>query len=257
MLNELFGLAGKTCLVTGAGRGIGRAVAIGLAGAGADVALSARTEAELISAADEIRALGRRALVLPADMSKIETLPALIETIVHEWGRIDVLVNNAGLSIRAPITEASAEDFDYMVAVNLKSVMVLSQAAIPHMIRQGAGKIINVTSLTSVIADPNSGVYGMTKGGLTQLSRGFAVELARNGVNIQVNCVGPGAHATTQWKAIMEIEPGVEKLLAAKIPAGRVAEPEEIIGAFIFLASNASNYMTGQTMYMDGGWLAS
>jgi len=134
---------------------------------------------------------------------------------------------------------------------------VLSQAAIPHMTRQGAGKIINVTSLTSVIADPNSAIYGMTKGGLTQLSRGFAVELARNGVNIQVNCVGPGAHATTQWKAIMEIEPGVEKLLVAKIPAGRVAEPEEIVGAFIFLASNASNYMTGQTMYMDGGWLAS
>jgi NAD(P)-dependent dehydrogenase (short-subunit alcohol dehydrogenase family) len=125
------------------------------------------------------------------------------------------------------------------------------------MQKVGGGKIINVTSMTAVIADVGSAVYGMTKGGLKLLTKGFAVELARQGINIQVNAVGPGAHATTQWKAIMKVEPHHEAALKAKIPAGRIAEPDEITGAFLFLASNASNYMTGQTLYMDGGWLSS
>ncbi|GLR66012.1 2-deoxy-D-gluconate 3-dehydrogenase [Acidocella aquatica] len=257
MLNDLFGLEGKSCLVTGASRGIGRAVAIGLAEAGADVALVARTESELKDVAARIQSLGRRALVLPADMSKFDTLPILIENMMKAWGKIDVLVNNAGISIRAPIVSASMDDFDYMVDVNLKSILILSQAAIPYMKQSGSGKIINVTSLCAVIADPGSGIYGMTKGGLTQLSRSLAVELARDGINIQVNCIGPGAHVTTQWREIVKNEPKLEALLVAKIPMGRVAEPEEIIGAFVFLASRASNYMTGQTMYMDGGWLVS
>ncbi len=257
MLRDLFGLVGKTCLITGASRGIGRAVALGYARAGADVAIAARNEAELRELAGEIEALGRRALVLPADIAKLSALPLLVEETVRHFGGLDVLVNNAGIAVRGMLENASADDFDYMVNVNLKSVFLLCQAAIPYMKRQGGGKIINVTSLTAIIADPGSGIYGMTKGGLAQLSRGFAVELAREKSNIQVNCIGPGPHATTQWKEIMRTEPGVETLLLAKVPMGRVAEPEEIVGAFIFLASNASNFMTGQTMYMDGGWLAS
>jgi 2-deoxy-D-gluconate 3-dehydrogenase len=257
MLSTVFGLEGKTCLVTGASKGIGRAVALGYAGAGADVAIAARNETELNTLAAEIRALGRRALVLTADMREIAALPGLVESTVTEFGKLDVLVNNAGIAVRGLLENATAEDFDHMVDVNLKSVFTLSQAAIPHMRKQGGGKIINVTSLTSVIADPGSGIYGMTKGGLTQLTRGFAVELARDRSNIQVNAVGPGPHATTQWKQIMKTEPGIEPLMVARIPIGRVAEPEEIVGAFIFLASNASNFMTGQTLYMDGGWLVS
>lgn len=257
MLQDLFGLKDKVSLVTGAGRGIGREVAIAFAQAGSDVALVSRTKSELDEVAEEIRKLGRRAIVMQADMAAIDKLPGLVHNTVKELGGIDILVNNAGISRRDQLLDSTLDDFDYMVDVNVKSVHVLSQTAVPYMQERGAGKIINVTSMTAVIADVGSGIYGMTKAGVRQLSKGYAVELARQGHNIQVNCVGPGAHATSQWKAIMKVEPHHEVALQAKIPAGRIAEPEEIVGAFLFLASNASNYMTGQTLYMDGGWLSS
>jgi NAD(P)-dependent dehydrogenase (short-subunit alcohol dehydrogenase family) len=257
MLQELFGLTGRVALVTGAGRGIGREVAIGFAGAGADVALASRTAGELEEVATIIRGFGRRALCLPADMSDVSALPTLVDRTVEVLGRIDILVNNAGIALRDPVAEARLEDFDYMVNVNLKSILVLSQTAIKYMKAQGAGKIINVTSLCAELADIGSGVYGMTKGGLKLLTKAFGVELARDGVNIQVNCIGPGAFATSQWKEIMKHEPHHEPLLLAKIPAGRVGDPREIVGAFIYLASAASSYITGQTIYVDGGWLSS
>jgi 2-deoxy-D-gluconate 3-dehydrogenase len=256
MLQQLFGLDGRVALVTGAGRGIGREVALAFAQAGADVVLTSRTATELEDVVERINALGRSAIACPADMSDLTNLPSLVEVAIKTFGRIDILVNNAGIALRGATDTATLEDFDYMVDVNLKAVLLLCQAAIPHMRKQGGGKIINVTSLTAEVGDVGSGLYGMSKAGLKLLSKSMAVELARDGSNIQVNCVGPGPFATSQWQRVMRDEPHHEPILIAKVPQGRVADPQEIVGAFLFLASNASSYMAGQTIYVDGGTLS-
>jgi len=254
-VEELFSLKDKVSLITGGGRGIGRAVAIGYAEAGSDIVITSRTKGDLDEVADIISKLGRRVITIQADVSKTETLPDLVRTTVAELGSIDVLVNNVGAVVIDPIEKVKFADFDYMVNANLKSLITLAQEAIPHMKKQGAGKIINVTSTAAVRVDVGSGVYSMTKSGVKMLTRTLAVELAREGANIQVNCIGPGAHATSQWKRVVSAHPELEEVLIKQIPTGRIAEPEEIVGTFIYLASAASNNVTGQSLYPDGGWL--
>jgi len=251
----MFGLEGKVALVTGAGRGIGEAVAIAYAKLGCDVALSSRTVSELEEVADKVRKLGRRAIVLPADMGDIPKMPDLVHQTVKALGRIDILVNNAGIALIDKLEVAKLEDFDRSFDVNLKSVLVLCQTAVPYMKKQGAGKIITVSSMTAVRPIPPSGVYGMTKNSVKMFTRTLAAELAWEKANIQVNCVGPGAFATSQWNRVVTENPGFEEHQVAQIPMQRVGTTDEIVGAFIFLASRASDYVTGISIYPDGGWL--
>jgi NAD(P)-dependent dehydrogenase (short-subunit alcohol dehydrogenase family) len=259
-LERLFGLEGKVSLVTGAGKGIGRSAAIGLAEAGSDIALVARTEGDLVEVAGGIRGLGRRALVLPADLTDLASVPTLVDRVVAEFGHIDVLVNNAGVSIRNDVIDASVDEWDYITDLNLKSMFLLSQAAIRHMAAQNSGKIINVTSITSIRGNPGSAIYCMTKGGLLQFTRSFAVELARKGIDVQVNCVAPGTFRTPQAAAIDDDQSGkgiaFREFLNSRVPMGRMGEPDELKGAFILLASAASAYITGESIFVDGGWTA-
>lgn len=257
----LFQLDGKVSLVTGAGKGIGRAIAIGLAEAGSDVVLVARTVEDLEEVAKVISKLGRRALVLPADLTDLPGVPLLVERVVDEWGRLDVLVNNAGLTIRNDVADALISDWDRITDLNLKCMFLLSQSAVRYMTRQGSGKIINVTSVSSVRGMPGSALYSMTKGGILQFTRAFATELARKNINVQVNCVAPGAFRTPQARANDKKHGGpnsdLRKFIGERIPMGRAGDPEELKGAFILLASSASSYITGTTIFVDGGWTAS
>ncbi|HWP46744.1 MAG TPA: glucose 1-dehydrogenase [Candidatus Limnocylindrales bacterium] len=253
MLEDLFGLEGKVSLVTGAGRGIGKAAAIGLAEAGSQVVLVSRSRNELEEVAREVRNLGRKALVLPADLLQFDKIPELVTRTVEEFGRLDILVNNAGTNLKRPTVEVPWEDFDKIIGLNLKAAFILSQAAIKHMLKQGSGKIINVTSMTAAIGIPTSAIYCSSKGGLQQLTKSLAVELAPK--NIQVNAIAPGMIETELAKPILA-RPEFRNWVMPKIPMGRLGVPDDLKGAFIFLASPASNYVTGHTLFVDGGWLA-
>jgi len=256
MLQDLFGLAGKVSLVTGAGRGLGREAALALAAAGSDVALVGRTPSELDSAARAIEALGRRALVLVADLADFEHAPSLVERTVADLGRIDVLLNNASVIARETVAETSWDNYDWQMNVNLKATIALSRAAVPHMAQVGGGKIISVTSLAAMLGTGHYSAYCVSKAGVSLFSKSLAIELARDGIDIQVNCIGPGMFATEMNRTANEIDPAFEQFVLSKIPMKRPADPEEIRGLVLFLAGKASSYVTGQDIYIDGGWLA-
>lgn len=251
---DKFSLQGKVALVTGGGRGLGKGMALALAGAGADVAVAARTEKELAGTVDEITALGRRAAGFRVDVLNIPGIRQMVDRVVAEFGRIDVLVNGAGMNIRKPVIEVAEEDWDYLMGVNLKGAFFTAQAAARVMIPRGQGKIINLASLTSEIGLPNICIYGASKGGVSQMTKGMAVEWAPNGIN--VNAIGPGYFKTAMTAPLFSNEESVSGLVR-RIPQGRTGIPEDLAGATVFLASAASDYITGQTIYVDGGWLSS
>ena len=253
-LDDIFGLKDKVCFVTGASVGIGRAVAIGMAEAGADVVITSRVKEDLDLVAESIRKIGRRCLVLPHDMNVMEGIPELIDAAIKEFGRIDVLVNNAGMAIMDKATDAKMEDFDYQMNVNVKSIVILCQQVVPHMRNQGRGKIINVSSTVTALVPVESAMFNLTKGSINQLTRTLAVQLARERTNIQVNGIAPGAHRSRQMDEIMAAVPDLHKQIDASVPMGRFGQPEEIVGTFLWLAGNGSDYVTGQTVYVDGGW---
>lgn len=256
-LEELFGLAGKVSLVTGAGRGLGRAAALGLAEAGSDLAIVSRTAAELEDLAREVRALGRRALILPADLGDYQTVERLVQAVIDEFGRLDVLVNNAAIIRRESLNDISWQSFDSQMAVNLKAPFALCRAAVAQMKRQGAGKIINVTSVGASRGADHFSVYSMCKAGLSLFTKSLAVELARAGLDIQANCIGPGSFDTPMNRAAGHENAEHFQRLMSIIPMGRNGHPDELKGLIVFLASNGSSYITGQDIYIDGGALAS
>jgi NAD(P)-dependent dehydrogenase (short-subunit alcohol dehydrogenase family) len=256
LFEDLFGLGGRVSLVTGAGRGIGRAAALGLAGAGSDVAIVSRSEDELRTVAREIEAQGVRSLPIVADVTALEKAQNVVDQVVDAFGRLDVLVNNAGGGLRTPFTEISADELDRLVALNMTSAFVLSQAAVRQMRIQGSGKIVNVTSVAADRANPGSAVYSMAKAGLRQLTRALAGELALEGLDVQVNCLGPGVVATEQLRRMVEREPPLLDVLTSKVPQRRMGEPGELVAALLFLTGPGSGYVTGQTIYVDGGWTA-
>ena len=249
---ELFGLEGRAALVTGAGRGIGRALAAGLAGAGADVCLVGRGEG-LDEVAREVEGAGRRAAVIAADLSNPSRAASVVAEAEASLGRVDILVNNAGIIRRAPVLEYTEEDWDAVLNVNLKSVFLLSQAAARGMAERGAGKIINVASLLSFQGGVMVPAYAASKGAVAQLTKAMANELAARGVN--VNAVAPGYIATDNTAAL-RADPSRSRQIAERIPAGRWGAPEDLVGAVVFLASRASDYVHGHTLVVDGGWLA-
>jgi len=246
-----FSLAGKVALVTGANTGIGQAIAVALAEAGADVALAGRSEpAETLRA---IAATGRKALNLAADLSSIAPVRQVIDDVLAAFGRIDILVNNAGIIRRNDLADFTEEDWDAVIDTNLKSLFFLSQAAARPMAAQGSGKIINIASLLSFQGGIRVPSYAAAKSGVAGVTKALANELAPRGV--QVNAIAPGYIATNNTAALQADETRSRQILE-RIPAARWGDPKDIAGAAVFLASSASDYVTGHVLAVDGGWLA-
>lgn len=247
----LFDLTGKTAIVTGAGRGLGEAIALGFAQAGADVVLVTNsTPAD--KAANAIRELGRKAVTIQADISDRTKLAGIVERTVDELGRIDILVNNAGIIRRTPAAEHSYEDWQAVLDVNLNSVFALSQLAGKHMIEQGSGKIINIASMLSFQGGINVPGYTSSKHAVAGLTKALASEWAAKG--LQVNAIAPGYMSTDNTEALRE-DPVRSAQILGRIPAGRWGTSEDLIGPAVFLASAASDYMNGHILAVDGGWL--
>lgn len=249
---EQFKLDGKVALVTGAGRGLGRGIAVALAEAGADVAVVDRGDQAEV--ARDIEAAGRRCINIQADLSTDAPIPGLITQTLEGLGGLDILVNNAGIIRRAPMVEYSAQDWDDVMNLNTRTPFFLSQAAARAMIAQGrGGKIINIASMLSFQGGIRVSSYTASKGAIRTLTMLMANELAPHG--IQVNAIAPGYMATDNTAPLRADEQRSKSILA-RIPAGRWGEPKDLAGAAVFLASRASDYVTGFTLAVDGGWLA-
>jgi 2-deoxy-D-gluconate 3-dehydrogenase len=250
-MSALFDLSGKVAVVTGANTGIGQGLAIALAEAGADVALVGRTPAE--ETAEKVRSAGRRAAIVGADLSTIAPVRDVVERTVAELGGLDILVNNAGIIRRADALEFSEEDWDAVIDTNLKSVFFLCQAAARHMVSQGRGKIINIASMLSFQGGIRVPSYTASKSGVAGLTKLLANEWAAKGIN--VNAIAPGYIATNNTAALQADETRNRQILE-RIPAGRWGQPSDLGGAVVFLASDASSYVQGHILAVDGGWLA-
>lgn len=253
MILDLFKLDGKVALVTGAGRGLGQAMAIALAEAGADVA--GLGSGSLNDTAARVQALGRRFLPLKFDLleAHAEDMTKVVEQVVVGLGALDILVNNAGTIRRAPVLEFSEKDWDDVMQVNLKAAFLLSQAAGQVMVKQGKGKIINIASMLSFQGGIRVASYTAAKSGMAGITRLMANELAFKGLNI--NAIAPGYMATDNTAAL-RVDPERAPAILDRIPAGRWGEPADLMGAVVFLASAASDYMCGAIVPVDGGWLA-
>jgi NAD(P)-dependent dehydrogenase (short-subunit alcohol dehydrogenase family) len=250
---SLFDLTGKVAFVTGAGRGLGRAIALGLAGAGADVAGAARTPGELATLAAEVRALGRAASAHPMDIRSSADVERAVAEAVEAHGRIDILVNNAGAKVPQDAVDVTDDAWDLVLGTNLKGAFFCAQAVARGMLAQGSGKIINIASTYSVVGAPGRATYAASKGGLLQLTKVMAIEWAAR--NIHVNAIGPTAALTPMNDDVLADEQSRRAALA-KIPAGRFCEPEDIVGPAIFLASRASDMVHGHLLLVDGGLTA-
>jgi NAD(P)-dependent dehydrogenase (short-subunit alcohol dehydrogenase family) len=249
-----FDLNGQIALVTGAARGLGRAISLALAHAGADVAIGLRDVNADAGLGDEIEHLGRRALALQMDVSRVDQIFAAVDAAVAHFGRIDILVNNAGIAPGNLAEDFTEEDFDATIAVNLKGTFFASQAAGRVMIRQQSGRIINMSSQAGFAALPTESVYCMTKAGIAHLTKCLAVEWGRH--NITVNAVAPTfihTPGTEEALADPEFRADVVERIAA---LHRIGEPMDVAGAVVFLASPAASLITGHTMMIDGGWTA-
>lgn len=249
-----FDVQDQVALVTGAARGLGRAVALALAHAGADVALGLRDVSEDAGLAQEIAALGRRALPLPLEVSDIAQVRAAVHTVVEHFGRLGILVNNAGVAPGNPAEDVVEHDFDRTVAVNLKGTFFASQAAGRVMISQGGGRIVNIGSQAGAVALPGESVYCMTKAAIAHLTKCLAVEWGPHGIN--VNCVAPTFIRTPGTEAALS-DPAFEADVVQRIAAlHRIGEPVDVAGAVLYLCSPAASLVTGHTLLVDGGWTA-
>jgi 2-dehydro-3-deoxy-D-gluconate 5-dehydrogenase len=253
MTIDLFRLDGKNALVTGSHKGLGAAIAVALARAGANVACHGRNP-NPGNASKEIQALGRKTFYYAGDVLDAGVCAALIERVVAEFGSIDILVNNAGTIRRAAAEEYSAEDWDAVMGVNLTSIFRLSQLAGQQMLKRGsAGKIVNIASVLSFQGGVRVLAYAAAKGGIAQLTKAFANEWAAKGIN--VNAIAPGYMVTDNTEALRHDAVRSRQILE-RIPAGRWGEPSDLAGAAVFLCSSASDYVHGHVLVVDGGWLA-
>ena len=252
MILDGFKLDGKTAIVTGGSRGLGRAMALGLAEAGADIALV--DILDMAQAKTQIEKLGRRCVTITADLSDKSCVDQIVTTTVEKLGGLDILVNNAGIIRRAPLMEFTEKDWDDVMNINIRTLFFLSQAAAKVMIKQArGGKIINTASLLSFQGGILVPSYTASKSAVMGLTRLLANELAPHKIN--VNAIAPGYMATDNTQALRD-DPARNKAILDRIPAGRWGEPEDLQGAAVFLASAAANYVTGYTLAVDGGWLA-
>jgi len=246
-----FRLEGKVALVTGAGRGIGEGIALGLAEAGADLALVARTESELARVAEGVRAQGRRAEVFPTDLGEVEGVPGLVGRVMEAYGRIDILVNVAGMQHRMTVLEAGVEEWQRLMDVNLRSVYFLTQAVGRVMVPRRTGKVVSIASMTAYRGFHMISPYGMSKAAIANFTKYLAVEWAP--YNIQANAIAPG-WITTPMSSRM----GEERIkwVCEHVPQGKFGTPRDVARLAVFLASPASDYVTGTVIPVDGGFLA-
>ena len=251
MVSSIFSLSGRVALVTGANTGLGQAIAVALAGAGADIVAVGRTEPKDTQAS--VQSLGRRFLAVHADLADTGVVPAVVESALSEFGQLDILVNNAGIIRRSDAVDFTEADWDAVVDVNLKSAFFLTQAVGRHMIQAGRGKVINIASMLSFQGGIRVASYTASKSAIAGITRLLANEWAAKGVN--VNAIAPGYFATSNTTALRADENRNRDILA-RIPAARWGQPEDLGGAAVFLASPASDYVHGAIIPVDGGWLA-
>ncbi|CAG7658050.1 SDR family NAD(P)-dependent oxidoreductase [Paenibacillus allorhizosphaerae] len=251
---ELFKLDGRVALITGGAQGLGLVMAKALAGAGASVAVTSRERSKAEKAAAVIgESSGQRAIGIAADVTDTGQVNSMVQTVIDEFGRIDILINNAGINIRKPVEEFEDEQWDQVQNTNLKAPFICSRAVARQMKQQRYGRVINVSSMLGSVALPERSAYCSSKGGLLQLTKVLALEWAP--YNITVNALSPGPIATELNTVVMN-NPEVNNTFLQNIALGRWGEPEEIAGAVIFLASGASSFMTGSSLVIDGGWTA-
>ncbi len=250
---QLFDLTGRVAIMTGAGRGLGRTMALGLAAAGADLALASRTASELESLVEEVQALGRRAIAVPTDVTSPDACEALVQAAITRLGRLDIMVNNAGTNVRKSALDITPDQYDFVIETNLKGYFNGARAAGRHFVAQGSGKVINISSILGSVALPNQAAYASSKGAIDQLTKVLAIEWATAGV--QVNGLAPTYFETDLTRPLFE-DPERRAFIEERTPVGRWGQPHELAGAVIFLASDASTFVTGQTILVDGGWTA-
>ena len=254
MAPKLFDLTDRKAIVTGGGRGLGRAIAVGLAQFGADVAIVSRTRAELEETARQIEKTGRKSLIYPADVSKKSDVEKIVADVVAQWGRVDILVNNAGVDAASPALDYKEEDWDFVLDVNLKGYFLFAQAAARMMREHGGGVIVNNSSICGDVAIKNIVAYNASKGGVNMLTRSLALEWAP--YHIRVNAFSPGYMEAFMPGAASEHDEAKERSVREHTPLGRRGKPEELVGPVVFLASDASSYVTGEVLMVDGGWKA-
>lgn len=248
-----FDLTGKIALVTGASRGIGRAIALALANAGADIAANGVRAEALEPLVAEIKGMGRRAVAVPADLADVSAIPGMVKAVQQQLGPVDILINNAGVNQVEPSLQVEAATWDRLMAVNLRAPFFCAQAVAGGMIERRRGKIINIASDAGINGFPGHAAYGTTKGGLLMLTKILAVEWGPH--NVQVNAICPGATWTDMTSRAMEI-PEIRADILGRGVAGRICDPEEIGAAAVFLASEASNMIMGDALCVDGGSVA-
>ena len=253
MGHPLFDLHGKTALVTGSSRGLGRAIAEGLAQAGARIVLNGTQVERLQHAQQELRAAGFSVEILPFDVTTEASVVKAFEELDQRKIAIDILVNNAGIQLRKPMVELSTLEWNKVIETNLTSCFVIGREAAKRMIPRGQGKVINIASLTSELARATVAPYTVAKGGVKMLTKAMAAEWAVHG--LQANAIGPGYMITDMNQALID-NPDFDAWVKARTPAKRWGKPEELVGAAIFLASDASNYVNGQVVYVDGGMIS-
>ena len=250
MIANRFDLSAKVAIVTGSSRGLGQYLAAALARAGADLVITSRTIESLEPFKKALDEMGRKALPVELDVRDHESIRGMVEKVIETYGKIDILVNNAGCNIRKPAVEVSWDDWNTVVDTNLKGAFFTAQAAAAHMIPRRYGRIINIGSVTSVFGYAGIAPYCASRGGIKQLTMSLADEWGRYGIT--VNCLAPGWFKTEQTRALYESREWVEYLVD-RIPLKRPGQPHDLDGAVVFLASDASEYITGQTILVDGG----
>lgn len=248
--DSIFNLRGQVAIVTGTSRGLGQYLARALAKAGADLVLTSRDSSTLKPFEEEIRAMGRRAVSLALDVRNHESIERMAADAVDFFGQIHILVNNAGCNIRKPALEVTWDDWNTILDTNLRGSFFVAQAVGRGMVAKGYGRIVNIGSVTTVAGYPGLAPYGASRGGIRQLTMSLAADWGRHGVT--VNCLAPGWFKTEQNKVLYD-DPGWVEYLVERIPANRPGRPNDLDGAVVFLASEASRYVTGQTLLVDGG----
>jgi NAD(P)-dependent dehydrogenase (short-subunit alcohol dehydrogenase family) len=250
MSENLFDLSGQVALVTGASRGLGLYFARALARAGANLILTSRNKADLTRSVSEIEALGRKALPLELDVRDQGSIERMAAATEQAWGQVHILVNNAGCNIRKPALDVTWDDWNLVLDTNLRGTFFVAQQMARHMVQHGYGRIINIGSVTSVFGYAGLAPYGASRGGVRQLTMSLADDWGKHGIT--VNCLAPGWFRTEQNKMLYEDKEWVE-CLVDRIPVKRAGQPNDLDGAIVFLASEASRYVTGQTLLVDGG----